>query len=199
MANVCCDDVVFYSKSNPKGVQKLWEDLETSVILCPDTAQAAISKLFQDQNIPLSGISLRGTVTYIARNDEGIFLDLETAWSPLYDAYQAIANHYGVSFILKSIEPSEELYYNTDSSGTFFPERYIITVQDDGLISPSGIPLYRKLEDSQVYESEKEILECLQSLGYAADSTTQMQSILDALEVTVHEFINPYDNVEVSD
>lgn len=196
MANVCCDDVIYYSETNPEGLQKLWEDLETSVILCPDTARAAIDRLFQDQNIPLSGISLRGTVTYMERSFDGIHLDLETAWSPLYEAYRLIADHYKVSFVLRSIEPNEEIYYNTDTLGNFFPERYMIAVGDENKISPSGLPLYRKLEDGQVYQSENEILDCLQSLGYAAESTTQMKDVLDDLEITVHEFINPYDNME---
>ena len=28
MANICCDDVIFYTEGNPEGLYDLWEDLE---------------------------------------------------------------------------------------------------------------------------------------------------------------------------
>ena len=33
MANICCDDVIFYTEGNPEGLYDLWEDLETYIIL----------------------------------------------------------------------------------------------------------------------------------------------------------------------
>ena len=33
MANICCDDVIFYTEGNPEGLYDLWEDLETHIIL----------------------------------------------------------------------------------------------------------------------------------------------------------------------
>ena len=32
MANICCDDVIFYTEGNPEGLYDLWEDLETYII-----------------------------------------------------------------------------------------------------------------------------------------------------------------------
>lgn len=28
MANICCDDVIFYTEGNPEGLYDLWEDLK---------------------------------------------------------------------------------------------------------------------------------------------------------------------------
>ena len=29
MANICCDDVIFYTEGNPEGLYDLWEDLDS--------------------------------------------------------------------------------------------------------------------------------------------------------------------------
>lgn len=55
-------------------------------------------------------------------NDTYILLSLETAWTPLYEAYQAIAAAYHVLFVMQSIEPGERIYYNTDEAHLFFPD-----------------------------------------------------------------------------
>lgn len=52
-------------------------------------------------------------------NDTYILLSLETAWTPLYEAYQAIAAAYHVPFVMQSIEPGERIYYNTDEAHLF--------------------------------------------------------------------------------
>lgn len=52
MANVCCDDIYFYSKSDSGSLDALWEDLETSIIFCPDENLAAIENLFLLKEIP---------------------------------------------------------------------------------------------------------------------------------------------------
>ena len=91
MANICCDDVIFYTEGNPEGLYDLWEDLETYIILNQNPDLCWIGNLFSHKKIDSTGISLRGNVSYMEWNDTYILLSLETAWAPLYEAYQAIA------------------------------------------------------------------------------------------------------------
>ena len=74
MANICCDDVYFYSELHPEYLTALWEDLETSIIFCRNEDLAWIGNLFRLKNISTDGISLRGTVIYMERNDDNILL-----------------------------------------------------------------------------------------------------------------------------
>ena len=90
MANICCDDVYFYSESNPEHLNTLWEDLEVSIIFCHDENLAWLGRLFQLKEIPSDGISLRGTVIYMERNEDSILLSTSAAWTPLYDAYPCV-------------------------------------------------------------------------------------------------------------
>ena len=88
MANICCDDVIFYTEGNPEGLYDLWEDLETYIILNQNPDLCWIGNLFSHKKIDSTGISLRGNVSYMEWNDTYILLSLETAWTPLYEAYQ---------------------------------------------------------------------------------------------------------------
>lgn len=192
MANICCDDIYFYTDSNTEGLQDLWDDLEACIIMSIKADDSWIGNLFNYKGISTSDICLRGNVTYMERDTEGILLDLSTAWSPLYDAYQAIAAHYGVSFVCKSIEPGEEIYYNTDTTGTFFPEKYIISIYDEDAVTPSGDKVSNVLEDWDFFESEQELLDKFRNLGYAANSFTELEALLEDEEITVHTFENPW-------
>ena len=88
MANICCDDVYFYSQSNPEHLAALWEDLETSIVFCRNEDLAGIRNLFELKGIPTESLSLRGTVIAMERNPDNILLSTSAAWSPLYGAYQ---------------------------------------------------------------------------------------------------------------
>lgn len=194
MANICCDDVQFHPGTNLEGLDKLWEDLETFIVLCPDPDCAALSRFFEYKSIPVTGIYLRGSVTYMERNPDGILLNLETAWQPLYEAYDAIAKVYGVTFVLKSVEPGENLYINTDSAGSCFPERYIVFIYNEEMSTPSGKKVTEVIEDWDVYASETELLETFCKLGYIADTAEELNGMLDEDEIHIYEFENFFAN-----
>ena len=79
MANVCCDNVYFFTESNPEGLRSLWEDLEASIILCHDADKAWIGNLFKYKGIDTADISLRGIVSYMEWNGDNILLGADTA------------------------------------------------------------------------------------------------------------------------
>lgn len=190
MANICSDDVYFYSDTNPKGLQCLWEDLEASIDR--DPVKSSISSLFQYKKIPTAGICLRGMVTYMEHNEDGILLDLDTAWTPLYDAYRAIAAYYEVDFVCKSIEPGAGIYFNTDRNGRFFPEEYMITIEDENEVTPLGKKVTDVLEDWAVYESGQKLMDTFLNLGYEAGSLDELELLLEEQNIRIHAFENPY-------
>lgn len=56
MANICGDDVYFFSSTNPDGLLSLWEDLEASIVICPDADKAWIGNLFEYKGIDTTDI-----------------------------------------------------------------------------------------------------------------------------------------------
>lgn len=192
MANICCDDVYFYSESNPEHLAALWEDLETSIVFCRNEDLAWIGNLFRLKNISTDGTSLRGTVIYMERNDDNILLGTSAAWSPLYDAYHAIAEAYQVDFAMQSIEPGCNIYINTDHSGQYFPGRYAVSIEDEGFLTPAGIPVGEKLEYGELFTTDAALLERFAELGYPTHTLEILDGLLGDAGVKIHRFQDPY-------
>ena len=192
MANICCDDVYFYSESNPEHLTALWEDLETSIIFCRNEDLAWIGNLFRLKNISTDGISLRGTVIYMERNDDNILLGTSAAWSPLYDTYHAIAEAYQVDFVMQSIEPGCNIYINTDHSGQYFPDHYAVSIEDESYLTPADIPIGRKLEYGELFTTEAVLLERFAELGYLANTLEMLDTLLEDTGIEIHCFEDPY-------
>ena len=192
MANICCDDVYFYSESHPEYLTALWEDLETSIIFCRNEDLAWIGNLFRLKNISTDGISLRGTVIYMERNDDNILLGTSAAWSPLYDTYHAIAEAYQVDFVMQSIEPGCNIYINTDHSGQYFPDHYAVSIEDESYLTPADIPIGRKLEYGELFTTKAVLLERFAELGYPANTLEMLDTLLEDTRIEIHCFEDPY-------
>lgn len=119
MANICCDDVYFYSTDNPNGLNALWDDLNKAISFNDPMSNGWLGNWFAFKEIPTENIYLRGNIIDMDKNEHSVFIALSTAWTPLYDAYQIIAETYQIHFVLKSIEPGCGIYYNTDLTGDF--------------------------------------------------------------------------------
>lgn len=195
MANICCDDVYFYSESYPEHLTALWEDLEASIIFCHDEDLAGIGNLFQLKKIPADGISLRGTVIYMERNNNSILLSTSAAWSPLYEAYCAIADAYQADFVMQSIEPGNNIYFNTDHSGQYFPDRYIVSIEDEDFITPAGIPVKDKLEYGEMFQTDTALFQRFTEMGYHADTVNGLNALLEDVGITIHVFEDPYSSL----
>ena len=192
MANICCDDVYFYSQSNPEHLAALWEDLETSIVFCRNEDLAGIGNLFELKGIPTESLSLRGTVIAMERNPDNILLSTSAAWSPLYEAYHAIAEAYQVDFVMQSIEPGCNTYINTDYSGQYFPDHYAVSMEDEAFLTPAGIPVGEKLEHGELFTTDAALLERFVQMGYPAETLEMLDTLLEDTGVEVHCFEDPY-------
>ena len=192
MANICCDDVYFYSQSNPEYLDALWEDLETSIVFCSNEDLAWIGNLFELKKISAEGISLRGTVICMERNSDNILLSTSAAWSPLYEAYHAIAEAYQVDFVMQSIEPGCNTYINTDYSGQYFPDHYAVYVENEAFLTPTGIPVGEKLEHGELFTTNAALLERFAKMGYPANTLEMLDTLLEDTGMEVHCFEDPY-------
>ena len=191
MANICCDDVCFFSDENPEGIASLWKDLETAITPGYKDDLGSVRHLFLHAGIATDGISLRGTIIDMKKNDTRILLSLDTAWRPLYDAYTAIANTYGVSFVMRSMEPGCGIFYNTDDTGSTFPDRYCVT-GETSIDTPCGIPLEEKVDYGTAFSSENALMETFHDLGYPEETLEALAGTLDGQGVYIHSYINPY-------
>lgn len=129
---------------------------------------------------------------WMDKNEHSVFIALSTAWTPLYEAYQIIAETYQIHFVLKSIEPGCGIYYNTDLTGDFFPDEYCVTYCNESYITPSGESLGQRVEIEECFSSEASLLQRFHDLGYSADSYQQLKLLTEDYEIWIHQFENPY-------
>ena len=170
----------------------MWEDLETSIVFCRNEDLAGIGNLFELKGIPTEGFSLRGTVISMERNQDNIFLSTSAAWSPLYDAYHAIAEAYQVDFAMQSIEPGCNIYINTDHSGQYFPDHYAVSIEVESYLTPVDISVGKKLEYGELFTTEAALLERFAELGYPANTLEMLDSLLKDTGIEVRCFEDPF-------
>ncbi|MCM1188555.1 MAG: hypothetical protein NC541_04570 [bacterium] len=197
MANICMDTVVFYaaSEGQEKGLAALWQAISACYLTGTSVNDSRLCRIFEQNSIPTDGLSLRSDVVYASLADEGyITLDCESAWSPMYEAYQSLAGHFHVSFELQAKECGFGIYINTDINGEYLPTHYKAYLSErpedgslDALFDDAD-------EDTDLYfDSEDDLLQWFRKCGgFEADSVQALQDILGADYVSIHEFVNPY-------
>ena len=107
--------------------------------------------------------SYRGNIAEIDWRNGVLYVTTHTAWSPTTEMWDAILNkhfqdEYGdnlIDYVFISEEPRTEVYVNTDTDGTIFPERFLLEVGD--------IPEHRDYE-SYYLESEQEVIDLINEI-----------------------------------
>lgn len=195
MANVCSDTVVLFPKEDTPGnaISRLKQDLLDCYPSMGIHADTRLVLLLERLNIPTDGIYFRGDVVYMDIEDIYICLELEAAWTPLYDAYQKIAERYGLDFVLRAEEPGERIFINTDVYGVYLDVRYRVLLKLD---ADAGSTVYEKMlreeTDMEVYFfQESDMLEWFAKYGISAGSYDELERRLDADYVCV----NIYDTI----
>lgn len=107
--------------------------------------------------------SYRGHITEAYWCSGALYVSTETAWVPMPEMWDVILDKYFqnehgntlIDYVFISEESGEEVYINTDTDGTFFPERFLLEV--------GGIPEHRDYE-SYYLESEQGVIELVNDI-----------------------------------
>ncbi len=197
MANICMDTVVFYAASDAqeKGLAALRQAVNDCYPVGTSADDASLLRIFEQNNIKADGLDLRSDVVDTTLAGEGhITLYCDSAWSPMYEAYLCLADHFGVSFELQAEESGNGVYINTDINGAYLPTHYKAYLSE----RPEDGSLDALFDDANgdtdfYFDSEADLLQWFAECGsIAADSAQALQDILDDGYVSIHGFVNPY-------
>ena len=196
MANICMDTVVFHAAS--EGQEKGLAALAQAVNGCYPGGTSAggtgLCRIFGQEGIPTEGMSLRSNVVDVSPGGGRVTMYCDSAWSPMYEAYLAIASHFGVSFELEAEEPGCGVYINTDTDGAYLPDRYKACLSErpsDGSLDMLFDSAHG--ETDLYFYSDKELLQWFRERGgIGAESIGALREMLDTGHVSIHEFVNPY-------
>lgn len=197
MSNICMDTIVFYAASDEQenGLAALWQAVNDCYPAGVSIEDSRLCRIFEQSSIPANGLSLRSNVVDTSFVEGShITLLCDSAWSPMYEAYLSLANHFGVSFELQAEECGCGIYINTDVNGTYLTTQYKAYLSErpedgslDALFDAAGA-------DTDFYfDSENDLLQWFRERGgIAADSVQALRDILADGYVFIHEFVNPY-------
>ena len=196
MANECMDTVVYYAVSEYQ--EKGLITFRDAVRRCYDTKMFAggnsLSRMFEENGISVSGLSLRSSVVYSDLEGGHVTLECISAWSPPYEAYSRFAESFGIGFVLQAEEPGFSIYYNTDTDKRYLTAEYKVYLAErpedhslDGLFDNA-------CGDTDLYfDSDEELTGWFRKYSDINVRTVEeLKEHLDEEYVCVYEFQNPY-------
>lgn len=183
MANICCDTVVFYPEheADLSSLHKFGNDLETCYPEHTASSDSWIGILLEYLHISTDGLYVRGDVICTDIQKDYIVLDLDAAWHPLFEVYQALAQYYNLSFVMQSEEPGSNIFVNTDANGFFLNTRYriLLYLENDSAGTPYE-KLFQEQTDTDFYfASEEDVLSWFSTYGIAVESLEELNDTLD--------------------
>ena len=196
MSNICMDTVIFYAASDEQkaGLNALREAVAACYPIGTSVDESVFGKIFDQHGISKKRLHLWGDVVDTSLEEDHIRLDCDAAWTPMYDAYEQLSNHFGVSFHLQTEECGNGIYYNTDINGTYLPPQYKVCLWErpaDGSLDA----LFDATDgDTDFYfDSDRELLQWFRELSpIDAATLEELKEHLEMYCVSVHEFVNPY-------
>ena len=198
MANQCMDTVVFYAEHNRQeaGLARLAEAFMACYPEGRKPEDSAFGRILMWLGIQTKGIHTRGDVICHGMDGEEFWMECEAAWTPMYNAYRAIAEYFGVEFVMRAEEPGFHIYVNTDTTGNHLPDRYKVFLAEkpkDG--SLDAVFDMASGEKELYFLSDEDVLDWFSGGGIRAASLRELQSMLDKEYACIYEFDDTYHGI----
>lgn len=192
MPNWCMDSVTFYAgeKGNLENVKQLQRDFETALRTIEQGDTWWIGRLLVFKGVPYEGTSEQPSIrcrSFVDHYDaleeveenESFTINTSSAWHPMTEMYDWIAETYQVEYVLHAEEPGVKLYVNTDTEGVYYTDRYYIDCDLD------------EAEIEITYcESLEEVITSLQGIHLPATETMTLDELNQLHEaVSIYEYV----------
>jgi hypothetical protein len=208
MPNWCFSSCAFYTNDENKGeLLRLYKNLEKIMEQPSEVPNGFepgwLGKVAIAHNLDWEKISCRGEISELEEyspNDKFFTLRTETAWAPTEELWEAvIAQYEGVSYVFIAEESGMGIYVNTDTEGTYFPDRYMMDIWGDGPIPEGWYADQEKpscLEIREYFENFASLADFCKSItGKEFDTFENLQNYFsdifdedDNVCVGIHEF-----------
>jgi hypothetical protein len=192
MPNWCNDSVIFIQEDGKNDrILALKEALEgVGPVTSADEGwigntllRAGIFKTHEE----VEAIYARAFVDYIdVREDNTLLIQVNSAWSPCTVAYNLLAEHFDLEYVLFAEECGCGVYVNTDISGEYFPERYYLTCNGD---DEDIEEMFWELDTSS-FETEQQILDMLiaESILPSDSPLELLRDLIKPLGIEIEEY-----------
>ena len=199
MPNWCSNSIAFYQEDGGSAmVEAFYADVQKyQDYKDPETGKLSdwCGHWLQSNRVDTDNLYTRGFFTNCELNGDHVRVDMETAWGPLPEVCDLMAEKYELAYVYISEEPGCSVYVNTDGEGRFFSTRYMMhcfDVDDLGLddreIAEYGERLREFEGETHYFDSWEDVADEFEGFGFNVADLENLNKKLDAFGLCVHEY-----------
>ena len=199
MPNWCNNSIAFYQEDGGNAmIYAFYADIQKyQDYKDPETGNHSdwVGYWLQSNRVDTEKLYARGFFINCELNDDHVRVDMETAWAPLLEVWDLMADKYDLSYVYIAEEPGCEVYVNTDTEGRFFTTRYMMNSfdveyleLDEETLSKFGERLREIGSDTAYYDSLEELLAEFEEFGFNAVDIEGFNNHLAAFNIQVYEY-----------
>jgi hypothetical protein len=199
VANWCQNSIAFtQSDGGSDLLEAFFADIQKyKDFIDPETGKRSewIGHWFREKRINTDKLYVRGFLYECELFDDYVFVQMETAWSPLPEIWDIMAETYGLEYVYISEEAGYEVFVNTDSDGRFFTTRFTTNCfdlcdleLDAATLSEYGDRLKRVGWETRYYDSFKEVLQTFEDFEFVVTDIEGLNRSLEKFGVKVYEY-----------
>ena len=199
MPNWCSNSVAFYQKN--KGTTMLeafYADIQKyQNYKDPETSNSSswVGHWLESNRIDTKNLYARGFFNHCELSDDHVRIDMETAWGPLPEIWDLMADKYDLAYVYISQEPGCEVYVNTDIVGMYFSTRYqlnyfeIENLDVDARTLAAHDDLLQKIcEETMYFDSWEEVVDIFKPLVFEFEDIEVLNRRLEVLGISVYQY-----------
>ncbi|MCL2638447.1 MAG: hypothetical protein FWD48_08775 [Oscillospiraceae bacterium] len=198
MPNWCSNSIAFYQEDSGNC---LLEAFYTDVSKYMDFKDVNgshsdwVGNYLTENKIDTNEIYCRGFFANCELHSDHVLISMETAWEPLPQVWDKMAEKYGLSYVYIAEEPGMGIYVNTDVEGRFFTDRYLLDYfeiedleLDNDTLAEFGERLKALSEHTHYYDSFDEVMKDFKDFGFKADNLESLNKHLERFKLEVYEY-----------
>jgi len=199
MPNWCCNSIAFYREDGGNAIlEAFYADIQKyKDYKDPETGRTSdwIGHWLQSKRINTDNLYCRGFIVNCELNTDHVRVDMDTAWSPLPEVWDLMAEKYELAYVYIAEEPGCEIYVNTDYGGRFFSTRYMMNCFDIdhlGLDANTIVEYGERLReisgDTMYFDSFEDVSETFEDFGFKVDNVDSLNERLTIFGIKVYEY-----------
>ena len=199
MPNWCSNQIAFYQDDGGCALLEAFHaDIQKYVnYRDPDTGRYSnwAGHWLESNRINPDSVSCRGSFDSCELYSDHVIIFMETAWGPIPELWEKLAEKYGLYYVYIAEECGCELYINTDSAGRFFSTKFVLNYFeldyleiDAELMSEYRDRLKELGEETRYYYDLEEVLQDFEGFGFHATNLEELNKCLEKFGLEVYEF-----------
>ena len=199
MPNWCSNSIAFYQEDGGSAMlEAFYMDIQKyQDYTDPETGKLSdwVGHWLQSNKVDTDDLYARGFFSNCELNPEHVLIHMETAWAPLPEVWDLMAEKYDLAYVYISEEPGCEVYVNTDGAGRFFSTRYMMNyfVVDDlcldaGTMAEYGERLREFSGETHYFDSWEDVADAFEVFGFGAADLDELNERLAMLWLRVYEY-----------